>query len=171
MADAPPGVARDWLLPYDWSIIAWLALSVAATLLAIHWFALGLEENAADPDLRNLPTGCRRWWSNRLFPFLICVAPIGCTYSRGQVTPFILLCIAGMFLNLVRGRNFRSGTWLAFAICLKVIPALLLLYPLLRRDYKALAGVAFGLFLSAAVIPASAAWSNGSGRGHRPIPE
>jgi len=156
LADAPAGSSRDGMLPYDWSIILWLVLSVAATFVSIHWFAQGLEENAADPALRTPPVGCRRWWSNRLLPFLICVAPIGCTYSRGQVTPLILLCIAGMFRNTVRGRNFRSGVWLAMAICLKVIPALLLIYPLLRRDFRALSGVAFGVFLGAFAIPALA---------------
>ncbi|HWY85459.1 MAG TPA: glycosyltransferase family 87 protein [Gemmataceae bacterium] len=155
-ADAPPGAAREWMLPYAWSLGLWIMLSVAATFLAVHWFAGGLEECATDPALRTPPPRSRRWWANRLLPLVVCVAPIGCTYSRGQITPFLLLTIAGMFVASVRGHSFRSGLWLSAAICLKVIPGLLLLYPLLRRDWKALAGVAAGGIIGSAVIPALA---------------
>ena len=155
-ADAPPGAARTWMMPYELSVGLWIMLSVAATFLAVHWFARGLEECATDPALHNPPSRSRRWWANRLLPLVVCVAPVGCTYSRGQITPFLLLAIAGMFLATVRGRSFRSGMWLAAAICLKVIPGLLVLYPLLRRDWKALAGVAVGGIVGSAVMPALA---------------
>ncbi len=156
LADGPAVAPRAGMLPYPVSISLWILLSVAATFLALHWFAQGLEESATDPALRNPPAGCRRWWMNRVLPFLICAAPVGCTFSRGQVTPFLLACIAGMYLALVRGRHFRSGLWLAAAICLKVIPALLVLYPLWRRDGRSLAGVLVGAVVGAVLIPALA---------------
>ncbi len=153
LADAPPGVEREWLLPYEVSISLWIALSVLATFLAVHWFALALEESARDPALRLPPIGSRRWWYNRMLPIYVCIVPIGGTYSRGQITPFLLLFIAGMVLATVRGRRFTSGLWLAAAICAKIIPALLLIFPLLRRDWRALAGVATGIAIGVAVIP------------------
>jgi hypothetical protein len=55
---------------------------------------------------------------------------------------------------LVRGRRGQAGLWLAGAICLKVIPVFLLLYPLSRRDVRCLAGCTAGLLLGLAVIPA-----------------
>ena len=152
-ADAPSGAEREWMLPYEVTIGLWILLSVLATFVAVHWFALALEESACDPALRSPPMGSRRWWYNRMLPIYVCIVPIGGTYSRGQITPFLLLFIAGMILATVRGKRFTSGLWLAAAICAKIIPALLLLFPLLRRDYRALAGVAVGGFIGVAVIP------------------
>ncbi len=154
LADAPSGVARDWQLPYEVSVSLWILLMIMATALAIDWFARGLEQNALTWESRLPPPFSRRWWYNRLVPPFVCIAPLGCTYSRGQITPVVLLCVAGMFLAQLQRRNFRSGLWLAAAICLKVIPALLLLYPLLRRDGKALAGAVAGCFIGLAIIPA-----------------
>jgi alpha-1,2-mannosyltransferase len=88
-----------------------------------------------------------------MLPIYVCIAPIGGTYSRGQITPFLLLFIAGMVLATVRGKRFTSGLWLAAAICAKIIPGLLLIFPLMRRDYRALAGVAAGVFIGVALIP------------------
>jgi hypothetical protein len=112
-----------------------------------------LEESARDPALRLPPTGSRRWWYNRMLPIYACIAPIGGTYSRGQITPFLLLFIAAMILATVRGKRFTSGLWLAAAICAKIIPALLLIFPVLRRDFRTLAGVATGVFIGMAMIP------------------
>lgn len=155
LADAPPGVEREWMLPYEATISLWIALSILATFLAVHWFAQALEESAREPALRLPPVGSRRWWYNRMLPIYICIAPIGGTYSRGQITPFLLLFVAGMILATVRGKRFTSGLWLAAAMCAKIIPGLLLIFPVLRRDYRALAGVAVGLFIGIAVLPSA----------------
>jgi alpha-1,2-mannosyltransferase len=166
-ADAPPGTSREWLLPYSVSISLWVVLCLGAMFLAVDWFARGLEEHAGDPALRRPPTGSRRWWTNRLLPQLICLAPIGCTYSRGQITPILLLCCAGCYLCWMRGRRFCSGLWLSAAICLKIIPALLVVCPLWRRDWRALAGIAVGLFAGVAVVPSLVWGIGGAVRVHR----
>jgi alpha-1,2-mannosyltransferase len=153
LADAPPENEREWMLSYEASIIVWIVLTVLATFLASHWFALALEESARDPALRSPPRGSRRWWYNRMLPIYVCIAPIGGTFSRGQITPILLMLIAGMFLATVRGKRFASGLWLAAAICLKIIPGLLLVFPLIRRDWRALWGVATGVFIGVVMIP------------------
>jgi hypothetical protein len=81
---------------------------------------------------------------------------IGHTLMRGQVGLLLLLLLCGMARALVRRRPTQAGLWLAGAICLKVIPAFLLLYPLYRRDGRCLAGCALGLLLGLVVIPAAA---------------
>jgi hypothetical protein len=61
-----------------------------------------------------------------------------------------LACASGWWAG-----SWQAGLWLAGAICLKVIPAFLILYPLQRRDGRCLAGCAVGLVLGLAAIPAA----------------
>jgi Glycosyltransferase family 87 len=72
---------------------------------------------------------------------------------RGQVNLILLLLLAGMLRAVVRGGNARAGVWLAGAICIKIIPAFLLLLPLWRRDWRFLTGCSAGLVVGLAVVP------------------
>jgi hypothetical protein len=60
-----------------------------------------------------------------------------------------------MAAALIQGRHWQAGFWLAAAICLKVIPAFLLLYPLWRRNLRCLAGCALGLAVGLVLIPSA----------------
>src|SRR5260370_36728864 len=93
---------------------------------------------------------------------------MGYSLTRGQVSLLVLLLLCGAAAALLRGRRLQAGLWLAGAICLKVIPAFLLLYPLYRRDGRCLAGCAGGLVLGLAVIPAAVF---GPARAVAPYPE
>jgi alpha-1,2-mannosyltransferase len=178
LADAPAGVARDGLLPYYISVALWFALNLACVLVAVHWLARTLEEfdvrrsmfSVVNQDLEHrtsnvehrtsnieLPSpSCREWWTHRLVPLLICLPPVAHTLLRGQVNLLLLMLIAGMLRSLARGRNGQGGMWLAGAICLKIIPAFLLLFPLWRRDWRFLAGCTAGLFVGLVLIPLAA---------------
>src|SRR5581483_3550047 len=81
-----------------------------------------------------------------------------------QVNLLVVALVAGMFAAAVAGRRAASGAWLAGAVALKVIPGLLVLFPLLRRDRRALAGLAAGLVLLLGVLPA-AVWGAGGAVG------
>ncbi|MBI3410351.1 MAG: DUF2029 domain-containing protein [Planctomycetes bacterium] len=153
LADAPADADRAGMLPYPLSVVIWYLINAACILLATHWIASTLEEHSVDPALRAMPAGCRRWWFVRVFPLLLCLVQIGSTLSRGQVTPLLILCVAGMFRATVKGRSWRSGLWLAAAICVKLIPAFLVLFPLWRRDRRALAGVTLGVLAGFVIIP------------------
>jgi hypothetical protein len=72
---------------------------------------------------------------------------------RGQVNLLLLALLCGMAAATLRGRNLLAGSCLAGAICLKVIPAFLLLFPLWRRDLRCLVGCALGLVIGGAAIP------------------
>lgn len=95
----------------------------------------------------------RRWWLLRMLPVLVCLPPIGHTLMRGQANLLLLALICGMMAAALRGRRFLAGVSLAGAICLKIFPAFLLLYPLWRRDGRCLAGCAAGLFIGLILIP------------------
>jgi hypothetical protein len=153
LADPPPGADSSWMVPYPVTVALWYAASVLCLVLAVHWLASALEQASPDAAVRNQVPGSPRWWALRLIPILTCLPPIGHTLMRGQVSLLLLLLLCGMGAALLRGRRWQAGLWLAGAICLKVIPAFLLLVPLWRRDGRCLAGCALGLIVGLGVIP------------------
>ncbi len=155
LADLPPDEDRSLTVPFAVSVALWYAFSVGCLALSVHWLASSLEETSPDPLVRGRPPGCRAWWWLRLAPVLACLPPVGHTLMRGQVNLLLLLLLSGMIVSAARGQRGRAGVWLAGAICLKVIPALLLLYPLWRRDGRCLAGCAAGLFVGLVLVPAA----------------
>jgi len=153
LADAPQGADRTLMVPWPVSVFLWYLLSIACLFLAVHWIAKALEAHSSDPAVQTMPWGCRRWWFNRIIPIFLCLVQIGGTLARGQVNLMVILFVAGAFATLMKGQRLRSGLWLSAAICLKVIPAFLLLFPLWRRDGRSLVGVALGLTLGLFVLP------------------
>jgi alpha-1,2-mannosyltransferase len=153
-ADAPPDASRAGLLPYPLTVLYWYFFNVACLAVAAHWLASALEE--ALPEEGVLSIVSRRWWGLHVWPLLACLPPIGHTLMRGQVGILLLLFLSGMIAAAVRGRSARAGGWLACAICLKVIPAFLLVYPLVRRDVKFLGGCVAGLLIGLVAIPLAA---------------
>jgi alpha-1,2-mannosyltransferase len=156
LADAPPGVDRLGLLPISVSTAIWYAFNVLCLVLAVHWLASALETTSPDETIKGRSFGGRRWWSLRLLPVLACLPPIGHTLMRGQVNLLILALLCGMMAALLRGRSVRGGLFLAGAICIKVIPAFLLLLPLWRRDWRFAIGCAGGLVVGLMLVPVAA---------------
>ncbi len=154
LADAPADVDRTGLLPFGVSVSLWYKFNVACLLLAVHWLASALEQTASDPAVRGQPRGCQRWWALRMAPMLVCLPGIGHTLMRGQVNLLLLAILCGMIAAALRGQRWRAGLWLAGAICLKIIPAFLVIYPLWRRNRRWLAGCTLGLVIGLAIIPA-----------------
>lgn len=152
LADAPAGASRVGLMPYALTVHYWFFLNLACLGVAAHWLASALE--SASP-IWSTPAwrGSRGWWGLRLWPVLACLPPIGHTLIRGQVGVILLLFLSGMISAAVRRKSWQAGGWLACAICLKVIPALLLIYPLFKRDAKFIGGCAIGLLVGLLAIP------------------
>jgi hypothetical protein len=145
LADAPKYEPRQWMLPYPVSVALWTVFNVLVVGWTVHTFAKHALPGTAP--------GTRRWWFARLIPIYICLGGVGFTISHGQVNVLVVGLVAGLFAASVAGRSIRSGAWLAAAITLKVIPGLLLLDPLIRRDWRAFRGVAVGLLIGLAAIP------------------
>jgi hypothetical protein len=154
-ADPPPGVYPEADIPFEVSVALWYLFSIVCLLAAVHSLASALEETSSDPRVRGQPRGCRRWWALRVIPVVVCLPAIGQTLSRGQVNLLLLAILCGMAAAAIRGRSFRAGLWLAGAVCLKIIPGFLLLYPLWRRDGKWLAGWAVGMLVGYVAVPAA----------------
>lgn len=156
LADPPPGADRAGMLPAAVSAGIWFILNVLLLFWAAHQLASAVEQTSTDTEIRGQPRGCRRWWALRTLPVLVCLPPVGHTLMRGQVNVLLLALLCALTAALLRGHRLRAGLWLAGAICLKVIPAYLLLVPLWRRDGRCLVGCILGLFLGLAVIPTMA---------------
>jgi alpha-1,2-mannosyltransferase len=152
LADPPPGADRSGYLPFSVSVAVWYLFGIACVFWSTHKLA-----GAVLPDE---PEGTRRWWYARTVPFWVCFGSVGFTLGRGQVNLLVVALVAGAFAAVAAGRRFASGAWLAGAVTVKVIPGLLLLFPLLRGDRRALLGVAAGLVVLLGVLPA-AVWGVG----------
>ncbi len=142
-----------WTMPFAVSVGVVYVVNVLCLALAVHLLARGLEQTAANPAVRTLPWGCRRWWLLRCLPVLACLPPIGHTLMRGQANFILLLCVCGLIAGLLRQRRLTAGVYVAGAICLKIFPAYLLLVPFWRRDWRCVAGCAAGLFVGLLLIP------------------
>jgi hypothetical protein len=153
LADPPPEIDRTGSLPFGVSNFIWFLLSVGCLVLAVHWLAHALEQSSADPVLRNEPRYSWRWWALRVWPVFACLPAIGHTLVRGQINFILLLLLCGMLVAILHKRRFQAGLWLAAAICLKVIPAFLLIYPVWRQDGRFLLGSMLGLAVGMGAIP------------------
>lgn len=149
LADPPAGVDRTGMIPFAWSVGIWYVFSLACLLIAV----LGLAGALAEVSGGVCPPGSRRWWALRLWPVLVCLVPIGHTLMRNQVNLLVLALLGGMIAAVLRRHSVLAGLCLSLAICIKIIPAFLLIYPLWRRDGRFLAACVMGLLVGLLAIP------------------
>ncbi len=152
-ADPIPECDRTGYLPYAVSLALWYALSAGAAFLGAHVLASALEKTSLDPEIRNQPDYCQRWWSIRIWPVLFAVPVLGRALVRGQVSPFQVLMFAGVCAAILRGIPWRAGFWLAMAICMKIIPVYLISMALWRRNFRFVAWTVFWCLMGLFVLP------------------
>jgi alpha-1,2-mannosyltransferase len=145
LADPPTGADRTGYISYELGVLLWYAINVGLLAVSLHWLA-----SLTLPDARRFS---RRWWYARLIPFDVCLAGLGFTLVRGQANILLVFLLAGMFRALMNRRSVSGGFWLAAAVCLKVFPALLVLYPMLRNQWRAALGFIAGLVIFLGVLP------------------
>ncbi len=153
LADPPHGEDRTGYLPYAASVGIWYIITMALGAAGIAILARAVE----DP-FRNLAAGrgrrfSQRWWALRVVPLLILLPAIGRCQMRGQVGLLVVFLLCCAATSILRGRRLRAGLWLSAAICVKVIPAALLAFPLWRRDWRMLSGSAIGLLAGIILLP------------------
>jgi alpha-1,2-mannosyltransferase len=91
------------------------------------------------------------WLLLTLAAVLVWALPLRNNLLLGQVNPLVLLFISLAVRAHLLGRNAPAGFWLAPAIMIKLTPAVLLLFFLLRRNHRALLTCTVCLVLMAAV--------------------
>jgi alpha-1,2-mannosyltransferase len=147
LADPPTGASRVGCLPFSVSVGIWYLLSVGCM-----WYALTTFATIILPDA--VPWS-RRWVYARTGPFMLAIGGIGFTLARGQVNMLIVAMLAAMFAADVRNRRLGAGMWLALAISVKVIPALIGVLWLVKREGRAIVGTLLGLVVALLVVPAT----------------
>jgi alpha-1,2-mannosyltransferase len=150
LADPPKNVVPTGYVPYKYSVAICFLISLLSLFIGVHTLASAMEDRVFTAGQ---PAYCRRWWLLRILPVVICFLPIGHTLMRGQVNVIVLAMLCAATAGWIRGQSVRAGGWLAFAICIKVIPVYLLVYPICKLDRRALLGCAAGCFLGLALIP------------------
>jgi hypothetical protein len=145
-ADPAVGSPRDGYLPYPGPVALWILLSYGLAFWTVHALA-----RAIVPDAKPYS---RRWWFARTGPLFLSIGPLLHTIIHGQVNMLVGALIAAAFLAWAAQRRLASGAWLASAIALKMTPAFLVLFPLLRRDSRSIAGIGLGLALLLVALPA-----------------
>ncbi len=153
-ADPPADAGAASNVPFAVSVFLMYAFSLACAFWASHRLASALEQRSSDPEVRCRPPGCWRWWTLRVLPLLLVLPEVLGTLGRGQVNLLLLALLCGTIGAVLCKRPWLAGAFLSGAICLKVLPAFLLLYPLWRRDARFLTSCALGLIVGLAVIPA-----------------
>jgi alpha-1,2-mannosyltransferase len=153
LAVPPDGTDAPGTVSYPVAVAVWYIFSSIVLFLGVHLLASAVEQTPPYRQRIIRPWGSRRWWALRFYAVIGCLPAVAHTLARGQVNLLVLFLLCGMAAAVLRKQNGRAGLWLAGAICIKVIPAFLLLYPLWRRDRRLLAGCAVGLLVGLLVIP------------------
>jgi hypothetical protein len=132
-----------WLaLPYGVAVLLWFALSVAALVLVL--------ELTSDGEPRAMAA-----------TVAVTFAAIQNTLLNGQVNFFVVLCCVLAIAAARKDRDAPAGAWLGAGIALKLMPALLGLFLLVRGRARAIAvgaAVAFVLSILPAVMLGRDAW-------------
>jgi len=86
------------------------------------------------------------------FTFGIFFAPAVDNILQGQVNMFLLFLCTGSFYFYKKKNPIASAVFLAFAISLKIIPAILLMFYFLKREYKTVLYTFAGIVLIHVII-------------------
>ena len=117
------------LIPYWLANVTWFALGVAGLVVA----CLSLERIAS----REKRAAMERYLpAAGLIAMLLMFQPLLCGFPQGQVNPIVLCCAAMFYHSYARNRPVRAGVWLGVAIAIKVLPAVLLVFLVVRRQYR-----------------------------------
>lgn len=125
--------------------LVWNLLKVAVFISAV-WMVV----RVANHDGRRMPD-----WVVLLGILWSLLLVVG-DFQHGNTNVFVLGAIVLHLWLYRRGRDVASGFALVLAICLKMTPALFVLYWLYQRNWKLLIGVVVAGLIFAVVIPAAA---------------
>jgi len=138
------------------SVAIWYVLSVACLVIGVHLVASAVERAVAERFGGVPPPGSRAWWTLRTMPIVAALGPVGFTLSRGQANFIEFVALCAMIAAVMGRRSYAAGWWLAAAVCTKVIPIYMVVYPVWQRDLKMIAACAAGLVLGVMILPSAA---------------
>lgn len=142
-----PLVGLGQITPF--SAVLLRPVAMLPVMVAKHvWFGVNLLAASGSAILLRRHT--RVGWDHLALLIASCW-PLWRNFEYGQQYVVLLLLILLAVDADQRGSSFWSGFWLGVATSLKIFPAILLLVPLARGRYRALAGAALAVLLTAAL--------------------
>jgi glycosyl transferase family 87 len=122
-----------WALPFPAAVAAWYLINVVCLFLALHVWASALE--------RHRPTEAKAGffqshWALLLGQWIVLLPFVGDGLARGQPTPVLLLLIVMFLARYAENRVAAAAFALSLAVTIKIFPLVLVVIPLLRRDWK-----------------------------------
>ncbi len=116
------------LLPYEAAGFTWLGLNLVALLATLR---------LVGRHLTGLPP--QDWPVTQLVPFVLLLFYWRWEFFLNQINTLTLLLMTGSFVCWQRRQRWVSGFWLGLAVLLKVSPGLLVLWFVLKREYRTVA--------------------------------
>ena len=133
-------VAPFGLVPYRVGVMLWVVLNGVLTILIFR----------SMDDALGLPLSSEA----KLGGFFLSLRMLESDFSNGNANTLVLALVLLSFAVLRKRRGLASGVALSVACLSKATPALFAFWSLVRGRWRYLAGVALGLFLFGAVLPA-----------------
>lgn len=149
---APPEIGARVSVAFAVTTALWYVVSLICLALAVQALSTTLMRACFGPKPPMQP----EWnalWSLRLLPVVFCLHCLGRELQLGQVDIFLLALLAMTIACAAAGRSYQAGLWHAAAICLKVMPLTLLLFPLWRRAWRWFLTCLGGMVLGLIVLP------------------
>jgi hypothetical protein len=151
----PPGVALHPNMPFVVILLTPFAY-LPAWAMALCFNLVKLATIAAAVFLCVRLAGHANWRASQwavLLALLWSVKPIVGDIQHGNTNVFVLGAVVAHLWWYRRGWDLASGAALALAVCLKLTPALFLVYWLYQRNWRLLVGAVAALLLLVAVTP------------------
>lgn len=115
------------LLPYSAAVFIWTAVSFVAFVCGLFLLFKSLEQ---------LGLGFSKLQQSLMFLALSFFYPLKFTLLSGQANAVIFFCLAAAFYFYLQEQDLLVGLCLALGTILKISPAILLLYFLIKRRWK-----------------------------------
>jgi hypothetical protein len=116
-------------VPYWLANFIWFGLGAAAL-----FFSCKILLTLASDDIFAIPN--KRYLLSAVAIVLIMFSPIQNNFRNGQVNPIVLFCCVMFLERFTRGKKTSAALWLGGAIALKIVPAILLAFLLIRRQWR-----------------------------------
>lgn len=124
------------LFKYRHAVIFWLILNQIIFFFSIYFCLRGVRKKISLTELSALVF--------MAFSFF----PVFFTFESGNVNVFTLFFLAAAFYSFKKEKEILSGFLLSMAILIKFLPALLILFFLLKRKFKLVIATLAGLLIA-----------------------
>jgi hypothetical protein len=127
-------------LPYRYAGYAWITLNVLA-ILATIWM-LGRHVSDLPPQ---------DWAVTQLVPFLLLFIYWMWELRLNQINALTMLLMVGSYVAWEKGRRVQAGFWIGLAVLIKITPGLLVLWYVLKRQWRTVGAATLTILLAGPV--------------------